>query len=86
MTEEEKRKIGVGRTHHKTSHTSGGSYSGYSNSEKSLKIHVKKWEFPSMKIIKSWNYRKEAADPNANEGEKIDSKGNLDEALIGYEV
>jgi len=42
LTEEEKRKIGVGRTHHKTSHTSGGSYSGYSNSEKSLKIHVKK--------------------------------------------
>jgi len=44
LTEEEKRKIGVGRTHHKATHTSGGSgYSSY-NSEKSLKIHVKKYK------------------------------------------
>jgi len=73
LTEEEKRKIGVGRTQHKASHTSGGTgYSSY-NSEKSLKIHVKK---------------KEVTDANGNvtgEGDKIGSQGNLEDAPIYYE-
>jgi len=47
LTEEEKKNIGIGRVHHKSSHTSGSTYSSHTV-EKSLKIHVKKKEVTSQ--------------------------------------